>query len=84
MAGFARLSLVYESAAERGSHLRRRWRRAAASRCRWTKTFWAETFGMLVDQFGTPGWWAAACTARDTCHDSRRPAVGCAHRRNEM
>ena len=52
MAGFA-LSLVYDSADEAG-RIFTALSQGGSVTMPMTKTFWAESFGMLVDQFGTP------------------------------
>ena len=52
MAGFA-LSLVYDSAAEAG-RIFTALSQGGSVTMPMTRTFWAESFGMLVDQFGTP------------------------------
>ena len=52
MAGFA-LSLMYESADE-ARRIFEALAQGGSVPMPMTKTFWAETFGMLADQFGTP------------------------------
>ena len=52
MGGFA-LSLMYESADE-ARRIFEALAQGGSVTMPMTKTFWAETFGMLVDQFGTP------------------------------
>ena len=52
MAGFA-LSLVYDSADEAG-RIFTALSQGGSVTMPMTRTFWAESFGMLVDQFGTP------------------------------